>query len=157
MFYINPKEQTKEQWLTENATRVGRDEVEQFNFEKMPEYFPVVWVDNGDFSAAGVAPDLAERDRWFAESDLRPKAYFLVKREVFYDLHPEYQEVVEEAAALAASSEPAPAPTLKELLLDWYAASKAVGLSEPGSAKRLNTAKQALLDYAAELVGGKNG
>lgn len=100
MLYINPPTMTKEQWLTHNATQVDADRVRNFDFDSSltADTFPIIWADNGGFTAAGVAPDAAERNRWFIERDppdLRPKTYWLVKKEVFFTLHPEYRDVVE--------------------------------------------------------------
>lgn len=98
MLYINPRATTKEQWLTENATQVTEDRVKNFDFEAPADdaYYPCIWVDNGSFTAAGVAIDAAEQDRWFATEDTRLKTYWLVKKEVLFDLHPEYREATEQ-------------------------------------------------------------
>lgn len=59
--YINPPNMEKEQWLDENATPYGDD------FEKVREVarnddlvLPVVWINNGPFTAAGIAYDERE-------------------------------------------------------------------------------------------------
>lgn len=95
MLYINPPDMPKEQWLTHNATQVDEARVKNFDFENPlnEEYLPVVWVQNPGFTAAGVANDAPERDRWFGNpDDDRLKTYWLVKKEVLFALHPEYRE-----------------------------------------------------------------
>lgn len=97
MLYINPRNMDKSQWLSEHALQVDEARVRAFDFESQAtaEYLPCVYVDNGAFQAAGVAPDDPERDRWFRPDDVRPKVFFLVKKEVLFALHPEYREVLE--------------------------------------------------------------
>lgn len=94
MLYINPRTVTKEQWLTEHALPITPAEAKNWDFEAHPDEYPVAHVDNGDFTAAGVAPDAAELSRWFSPDDDRERHFFRVKKELFFELHPEYKDVV---------------------------------------------------------------
>ena len=76
-YYINPKTGTKEQWLAENAKPISHSEAKNFDFTK--GHLPVVLVDNGAFTAAGIAYDHAERDE-FMRPDGRPTKWFTVER-----------------------------------------------------------------------------
>ncbi len=72
--YINPKDMPKEDWLllfgepTQGPTPITETHV------------PVCLVDNGPFTAAGVAFNQGEVDA-FSYPDHRPKIWFRVKRE----------------------------------------------------------------------------
>lgn len=93
MFYINPRNMDKSQWLSENARQISDAEAKAFDAWD-GEYLPACYVDNGDFQAAGVAPDAKELSRWFDPQDNRFKVFFLVKKEVLFALHPELREHV---------------------------------------------------------------
>jgi hypothetical protein len=70
--YINPKNMSKEQWLSENATEVP------FVDWDLPEgYLPVVLVDNGPFTAAGIAYCKEELGTFKHPEDMRPKRFFI--------------------------------------------------------------------------------
>lgn len=87
-YYINPKEGTKEEWLMHNAIReLSPAEVDLFDFFDGGEELPVCLVDNGTFTAAGIAYDLEELAA-FRREDGRPKRWFLIDRA---DLLPWYK------------------------------------------------------------------
>lgn len=70
--YINPPNMEKEQWLAENATEVP------FLDWDLPEgYLPVVLVDNGPFTAAGIAFSKRELEAFTDKRDFRPKRFFI--------------------------------------------------------------------------------
>lgn len=95
MFYINPRTMDKEQWLSTHAIPTDRATVEQFTDFTGPQ-LPAVWVHNGQFTAAGVAPDKAELDRWFRDpEDTRLRQFFLVPKEALFALHPELKEALD--------------------------------------------------------------
>lgn len=83
--YINPKDATKEEWLTANAEMICWDRVPEWNNENLP----VCLVDNGAFTAAGVAFDARELEAFTQESDYRPKCWFVVKRSKLEEVEPE--------------------------------------------------------------------
>lgn len=77
-YYINPKTETKEAWLSKNGVKSNMNEVQQC---EIGEKVPVCLVDNGPFTAAAIAYDAGERDE-FLKPDHRPKIWFLVDREL---------------------------------------------------------------------------
>jgi hypothetical protein len=83
--YVNPKDKPKEGWLVENgvecnpptpwaeiasvATSIGQDD----------HFLPVVLMDNGMFTAAGVAYSEREYKEFLDPNDMRPKRVFMVQ------------------------------------------------------------------------------
>lgn len=79
-YYIDPADgSSKESWLLANATPITAEEARHFNFNE--DKLPVCLVNNGLFTAAGIAYDARERDA-FIEPDGRPKQWFSVKRDL---------------------------------------------------------------------------
>ena len=76
--YINPKDCSKEEFLLNNAREVSKEVVEFFDFEVQKDLMPVVLIDNGYFTAAGIAFSASERDV-FLKEDGRPKKYYLAE------------------------------------------------------------------------------
>jgi len=72
--YINPPDMTKERFLHESGRRIKHP------IEAAPDEFPVCLVDNGPFTAAGIAYDDREVEEFSKPTDHRPKAWFAVKR-----------------------------------------------------------------------------
>jgi hypothetical protein len=72
--YINPRNQTKEEFLREHGEPTSTP------CEVTETHLPVVLVNNGPFTAAGVAYDNREREA-FLYPDPRPKQWFRVSRE----------------------------------------------------------------------------
>lgn len=85
-YYINPEGESKEAWLKTNASAIGARDAQAFDFSG--DSLPVCLVDNGLFTAAGIAYDARERDVFIAE-DGRNKWWFSVKREL---LKPWYED-----------------------------------------------------------------
>jgi hypothetical protein len=76
-YYINPKDgSSKESFLSKHGLQVLAPK-EGFDFSG--ENWPVCLVDNGAFTAAGIADCPEELDA-FKYPDGRPKAWFLVPR-----------------------------------------------------------------------------
>lgn len=75
--YINPANVTKEAWLRANAVEVSLTEAQASAFG---DTLPICLVDNGPFTAAGVAFDSRELSS-FAREDGRPKRWFTASRE----------------------------------------------------------------------------
>jgi len=89
--YINVKNQPKEDWLKEKGTEISLgDALKWTDFEVN---FLVVLVDNGPFTAAGVAYDRREKDGWL-QPDPRPRSFYSVKKEDLIAVSPleEYLE-----------------------------------------------------------------
>jgi hypothetical protein len=77
-YYINPKDCTKEDWLD----RYGRSiTAAHAKAHTAGSDVAVCLVDNGEFTAAGIAFDDRERDQ-FARPDGRPKKWYLASREL---------------------------------------------------------------------------
>ena len=78
--YINVPGHDKVEWLESNATEITLDE---FNdCEGLADTaIRVVAVDNGIFTAAGVAYDEREAKSFTDRGDDRPKRFFIAKKE----------------------------------------------------------------------------
>ena len=79
-YYINPKNESKETWLHSNGRLVTLVEVKDHQAKDNDELV-VCLVDNGPFTAAGIAYDDEERNA-FLYPDPRPKNWYMVKREL---------------------------------------------------------------------------
>ena len=81
-YYINPTESTLEDYILKNSIRMSKEDFANYKYTgKSQPYLPVCVVHNGDFMAAGVAVDAAERNRFIHPDDHRPKRFFLMARE----------------------------------------------------------------------------
>jgi hypothetical protein len=76
--YVNPRDMSKEEWLLKHGRQVPLSECQVSTDE-----IPVCLVDNGAFSAAGVAFDQAELNA-FSSPDGRLKYWFMVPRAALY-------------------------------------------------------------------------
>ena len=74
--YINPTDKTKEEWLKENAEQHMHGCVPSFYDSVIQRKLPVVLLDNGPFTAAGVCCSQAEFDAFTRPTDYRQKWYF---------------------------------------------------------------------------------
>lgn len=81
-YYINPPNQTKEQFLAEKAMQISKDEFATFEFKR--DLVPLCWMDNGAFSALGIAYNQSEI-RAFAAPDRRIKKFYVVPLETLKD------------------------------------------------------------------------
>ena len=88
--YINPPNMSKEQWLSENAT-----EVPFVDWDLPDGHFPVVLVDNGPFTAAGIAYSKRELEEFTSPSDNRPKRFFIAPIEKLHEVSPELKQYME--------------------------------------------------------------
>lgn len=78
--YVNPaNDQSKESWLRENATLAGHSQAPR-TVNDVPNHLPVCLVDNGLFTAAGIAFDERELAE-FSYYDGRPKEWYWVETE----------------------------------------------------------------------------
>ena len=84
-FYINPKDCSKEEFLELYGNPATTAVIKQFDFSN--DLLPVCLVDNGLFTAAGIAYAPAERDV-FIRDDGRHKRWYLVNKK---DLEPFYK------------------------------------------------------------------
>lgn len=89
--YINPTNgQTKEEWLKEHATDPKEPLMracEDINYQSVKEagYLPVCLIDNGGFTAAGVAYNEDELKVFITRNGGRPTTWFLVPIEKLND------------------------------------------------------------------------
>lgn len=79
-YYINPADMSKESWLSLNGRRISQLDVGNFDFSG--DELPVCLVNNGAFTAAGIAYDKSEAQAFNNPSDARPKIWYAVKREL---------------------------------------------------------------------------
>lgn len=81
-YYINPKDVTKEEWLSKHGKLIPAEQAKDHITE---ETLPVCLVDNGRFTAAGVAFDSRELAA-FTRPDGRPKIWFSVSIPLLYEV-----------------------------------------------------------------------
>lgn len=75
-YYLNPKDMSKESWLALNGEVVRAP-----TWPVKEGFLPVCLVNNGPFTAAGVAFSESEFNAFARPSDLRPKIWYLVQTE----------------------------------------------------------------------------
>ena len=76
-FYINPENESKEEFLRKNGKLISQDEFETHLFTEEDTEIPVCLVDNGFFTAAGIAYSPRELQAFTRPSDDRPKRFYL--------------------------------------------------------------------------------
>jgi hypothetical protein len=81
--YINPPKGTKEQFLAACATPISREDF--MTFSVPDDCLPVALVNNGAFTAAGVAYDLREVECFTHPTDFRPKKFYCVEKSKLLD------------------------------------------------------------------------
>ena len=81
--YINPPSGTKEQFLAAFAIPISKEDFMKFNVPY--DCLPVALVNNGAFTAAGVAYDLREVECFTHPTDFRPKKFFYVEKSKLLD------------------------------------------------------------------------
>jgi hypothetical protein len=75
-FYVNPTNEEKEFFLDREGL-----EVPEADWENIPkDSVPVILINNGMFSAAGIAYDEDEYEVFTNKEDRRPKKIFIVKK-----------------------------------------------------------------------------
>jgi uroporphyrinogen-III decarboxylase len=78
-FYINPEKMSKEEWLLENTSPITVIDACNLLENPVKEELPVIWVNNGPFTAAAIAYDLKELKDFLNPNDVRPKKLFKAK------------------------------------------------------------------------------
>jgi hypothetical protein len=92
-YYINPKSgESKEQWLQKNA----REYVYIPTYDKVigEGLVPLVLLDNGFFTACGIAYSQREYEEFADPHDARPKTVFGANKAAVLDVCPEAKEVL---------------------------------------------------------------
>ena len=79
-YYINPEDCTKEQWLHENGEEIPPMLAEELAAAN-GSHMPVVLINNGAFTAAGIIYDTDELMAFTGPGDHRPKIFYSVPRE----------------------------------------------------------------------------
>ena len=79
--YINPVEETKEEWLREHGAQLLTIPKEYKSVGKTGTYWVVCLVHNPTFTAAGVCYSDRELEDWKEVDDRRLKMWFLVEEE----------------------------------------------------------------------------
>ena len=75
-FYVNPPNEEKETFLEREGL-----EVPKADWDKIPQdSFAVILINNGNFTAAGIAYDEDEYRVFTDKEDRRPKKIFIVKK-----------------------------------------------------------------------------
>jgi hypothetical protein len=82
--YVNPPSESKEAFLQREGRRVSTSDAGTIDFETSAE-LPVCLVNNGMFTAAGVAYDREEFNA-FANPDGRSKVWYMVDRMKLFDV-----------------------------------------------------------------------
>lgn len=81
--YVNPVNQSKEDWLQENSVYSASEGPD--TFDSSPNHLPVCLINNGTFTAAGVACNERELMAFSDPFDSRPKEWYLVPIEKLLD------------------------------------------------------------------------
>lgn len=82
-FYINPKSESKESFLKREG--ISLDKAPKWE-DVPPKHMIVILVDNGPFTAAGIAFDEQEYKDFTNPGDWRKKKFYFVPIEKLYDV-----------------------------------------------------------------------
>lgn len=77
-YYINPKDQTKEAFLLEQGHPVSEAALARYTFDE--DTLPVCWVQNPGMTAAGIAYNQEELNRFLMGVGNRKFQWYLVPR-----------------------------------------------------------------------------
>ena len=86
--YVNPISMRKEEWLSNNA----KPWLPTLSWNEIPQGFlPVCLVDNGPFTAAGIAYSEDEYNRFRKPNtnDMRPKLWYIAPIDKLHGVSPE--------------------------------------------------------------------
>ena len=94
-YYIDPKTMSKEAWLAEHGTEVSLNAI-NLDFDRLaPKEVVVVLMDNGPFTAVGIAYSKEELEVFTSPTDYRFKQYFIVGRQDILDVCPEVEGMLQ--------------------------------------------------------------
>ena len=89
--YIKPVKGTKEDWLVLNAKSVNRT----IDYDLLPkDHLFIVLLDNGLFTAAGVAYSKREYEDFMHPADLRPKTVWIAPISKIKEVCPDIEDWV---------------------------------------------------------------
>jgi hypothetical protein len=91
-FYVNPPNEEKETFLYREGLEVP--EADWGNIPK--DLIPVILINNGMFSAAGIAYDEKEYNVFTSKEDRRLKKIFLVKKSKLKEIGCDFPESINE-------------------------------------------------------------
>jgi len=91
-YYINPPDRTKEEWLEE----FGEEAITP-TWPATEGMVPICLIDNGAFTAAGIAYNEAEFNAFMAPDSgmQRPRTWYYVPREKVLEVQPLVQDFLE--------------------------------------------------------------
>lgn len=79
-YYVDPPDMTKEEWLKKFGTLIT-ESMAGLHSAEGSDLLVVCLVNNGEFTAAGIAHDDNRRD-YFLVPDGRPRRWYLVQRKL---------------------------------------------------------------------------
>ncbi len=86
-YYINPETGTKEEWLAANARRIELSLIKNWRFD-IEQELPICLVDNGIFTAAGIAYSSSEIEAFMETGKIRPTQWFAALRNRLTPFYP---------------------------------------------------------------------
>jgi len=91
-YYINFKDKTKEEFLDARAIEMQTKEDVLNMCEHDKGFVPVVLIDNGGFTAAGVAFSRDELDAFTEDNDPRPRRFYVIKTSILIENEQHFPE-----------------------------------------------------------------
>ncbi|MDD3263378.1 MAG: hypothetical protein PHT94_00615 [Candidatus Nanoarchaeia archaeon] len=90
-YYVNPNNIIKEEWLSLNAEKVSKEiAVEEVRKDKKAV---LVLIDNGLFTACGLAFNEREFNDFTDEEDRRPKTFYITEHHKLKDVIAGYESI----------------------------------------------------------------
>ena len=83
--YVEPESQTKEEFLAAKGRPITQEEAGDVKYFRSPE-LPVVLINNGGFTAAGIVFDEYEYENFSHPADYRRKQWYMVKTEDLFEV-----------------------------------------------------------------------
>ena len=90
-YYVNPSDMTKEEWIIKNAKKVSKEDA--FQEVSNEENAVLILIDNGLFTACGVAYSEDEFRAFTYITDTRPKSFFTVDRKLLKEVVEDFEYI----------------------------------------------------------------